>query len=373
MGCRGMRQLKNITIIGLGLIGGSLGLALKKKLPGLVVRGIDHKPESVQTAALLGAVDTASVQMEEAISGAEVIFLATPVSEMSRLVVQMRPYLNAGTIVTDMGSTKAQIVEYMESELPQGVAFLGGHPLAGSEKAGIREAHVELLENAVYVLTPTERTTVETVEAVSGLLEQLGAKIMLLSPAEHDRKVAAISHLPHLLASALVQTVGRLEKAEGGYFPLAAGGFRDTTRIAGSQSRMWRDILLQNRQAVLPLLDEFGQVLAEYQAALSREDGGSLAELLEQAKSWREMVPSGLKGILPQFFELTVTVPDQPGVLAELTVALREKAINISDIEIRPVRDAQEGTLRLAFASKEARDRAVQVLTTKGYPVRQAD
>ncbi len=368
-----MKQPKNITIIGLGLIGGSLGLALKKKIPNLVVRGIDHHPESVRTAVRLGAVDTGSVRLEEGIIGAEVIFIATPVSEMGELVAQLCPYLSAGMIVTDMGSTKAQIVAEMERRLPQGVAFLGGHPLAGSEKAGIKEAHAELLENAVYLLTPTTRTTVETVEAVSGLLEQLGAKIMLLSPVEHDRKVAAISHLPHVLSSALVRTVGRLDEKEGGYFPLAAGGFRDTTRIAGSQSGMWCDILRQNRQAVLPLLGEFRQVLAEYEAAIAAEDGAHLVELLERSRCWREKVPAGLKGILPQFFELTVTVPDQPGVLAELTAALQEKSINISDIEIRPVRDEQAGTLRLAFGSKEARDLAAQVLTAKGYPVGKAD
>ena len=367
------KEIRKVAVVGLGLMGGSLGLAIKKKLPGVQVLGIDLHPESVRLAVGLGAVDAGSVQLGEEVSEAELIFLATPVSEMYALCTRLLPYLSPGMIVTDMGSTKANIVEYLERCLPPGVAFLGGHPMAGSEKAGIREAQAELLENAVYLLTPTPQTAAETVEKVSGFLEYLGAKIRLLSPAEHDRKVAAISHLPHLLASSLVKTVGQLDEQEGGYFPLAAGGFRDTTRIAGSQSMMWRDILLQNRVAVLPLIKEFRLALAEYEDALLEEDEARLEELLEQAKRWRERIPAGLKGILPQYFELTVIVPDQPGVIAELAGVLKEKGINISDLEIRPVRDENGGTIRLAFSNKEARERALQVLAAAGYPARRAD
>ena len=364
--------IKKVVIVGLGLIGGSLGLAMKRKMPDLLVWGIDQRPETAEEAVRLGAVDAAGTlrQLEEALCDAQLVFLAVPVPDMPRLCEQLSPYLSAGMTVTDTGSTKAKLVKYMETHLPDGVSFLGGHPMAGSEKTGIRQAHGELLENAVYLLTPTEKTTMETVQVVGSFLEKLGARIRLLSPAEHDRKVAAISHLPLLLAGALVNTVGKLEEQEGGFFALAAGGFRDTTRIAGSPSGLWRDILLQNKETLLVLLGEFRQVLAEYETALAGNDEVALAEILERSRRWREQVPVGLKGILPQVFELTVTVPDEPGVLAELTGVLKEKRINISDIEIRPVREGIEGTVRLGFESKEACDEAVRVLTGKGYAVR---
>lgn len=364
-----MMKVKRITIIGLGLIGGSLGLALKKKLPELKVCGVDLSAEVVRMAVEIGAIDDGTVQIEQGVAAAEIIFLATPVPEMRQLCAKMVPYLAQGTIVTDMGSTKEKIVELMERSLPVGVTFLGGHPMAGSEKAGIQEAHVDLLENAVYLLTPTTKTPIEVIDMVRSILERLGARIILLSPAEHDRKVAAISHLPHFLASALVDTVGFLEEKEGGFFSLAAGGFRDTTRIAGSQSGMWCDIFLQNKRALLPLLKEFQHILAGYEAALETEDSSLLTEKLEQAKKWRESVPAGLKGILPQIFELTVMVPDQPGVLAELTGLLREEGLNISDIEIQRVREENEGTIRLGFVNKESCERANQVLQSRGYLV----
>lgn len=283
-------SIKKITIIGLGLMGGSLGLALKKKIAEVEVRGVDQCGELVCQAEKRGAVDYGTVNLEEGVTGADLIFLATPVSVMPLLCAEMEPYLKDGAIISDLGSVKEQLVECLEEILPARVFFLGGHPMAGSEKGGITEASADLLENAAYLLTPTARTKVQVIDSLSALLAQLGAKVILLSPLEHDRKVAAVSHLPHVLASALINTVGSLEEEEGGYFLLAAGGFRDTTRIAGSQSEMWSEILLQNKKALLPLLKDLRQVLAEYEVALEKEEQVYLRGLLEKARQRRERV-----------------------------------------------------------------------------------
>lgn len=365
-------EIKNITIVGLGLMGGSLGMALKQKVQGITVQGVDLSHGVLQEAIEMGAIDAGTVDLSEGVTDADLIFLATPVATMPVICQKAVPYLKTGAIVTDLGSTKEKLVGCLEEILSPRAFFLGGHPMAGSEKEGIQGASEYLFENAAYILTPTAKTKGQIIDAVKIILERLGARVIFLSPEEHDRKVAAVSHLPHVLASALVNTVGFLEEKEGGYYTLAAGGFRDTTRIAGSQSEMWCNIFLQNKQTLLPLVKKFREVLHEYELAIETEDDLYLRELLEQARLRREKVPTGLKGILPQIFELTVMVPDQPGVLAELTGIFKEAGLNISDIEIQRIREENEGTIRLGFVNKENRDQATKLLGKNGYIVKES-
>ncbi|HHY06301.1 MAG TPA: prephenate dehydrogenase/arogenate dehydrogenase family protein [Clostridia bacterium] len=281
-------SINKVTIIGLGLMGGSLGMALRKKVPTIEVCGVDRQSEIVRQAEKKGSVDYGTIDLGKGVRGADLIFLATPLAVMPCLCITMQPYLKQGAIITDLGSTKEQLVKCLEEILPEGVFFLGGHPMAGSEKKGIKEARADLLENAVYILTPTTKTKVQVIDTLSTFLYRLGVRIILLSPAEHDRKIAAVSHLPHLLANALLNTVGILEEEEEGYFSLSAGGFRDTTRIADSQSEMWTEILLQNRKALMPVVKRFRSVLAEYEEALRKEDSVCLQELLEKARQRKQ-------------------------------------------------------------------------------------
>lgn len=366
-----MMSIREITIIGLGLIGGSLGMALKKSRPEIRVAGVDLALDTIDEAVCRKAIDWGTVQIGEGVRTADLVILATPVSAMLTTVYKLLPYLKEGAILTDVGSTKTQIVEIMAEILPPAVHFIGGHPMAGSEKGGLAGASELLFENAAYVLTPLPRTDFQAIDGLRDILDSLGAQIIILSPAEHDRKVAAVSHLPHLIASALVNTVGSLEEEEQGYFTLAAGGFRDTTRIAASQSGLWCDILLGNRQALLPLLEEFLGALQEFEKVLLTKDAGRLTALLNTARLWREKVPIGLKGILPQLFELQVNIPDQPGSIASITNLLGGRHINIIDIEIQRVREEDEGTLRLGFSMEEERDHAKRVLEEKGYQVKE--
>lgn len=365
-------SLKKITIIGLGLIGGSMGLALKKRLPHLEICGVDRDGEALEEALRRGAIDQACRDIGEGVREADLVFLAAPMAAMQRITWEMVPSLKQGAIVTDVGSTKANIVAMMEELLPPGVLFLGGHPMAGSEKWGIKGSNELLFENAAYILTPTPRTSIETMDTIRGLVETIGARVIILSPEDHDCKVAAVSHLPHLAASALVNTVGVLEDSDGGYFALAAGGFRDTTRIAASNSEMWCDIMLRNKEALLPLVRNFRFVLREFEEVLEDDDSSGLLNLLIGARQWREQVPTGMKGILPQIYNLTVTAPDRPGVIGELSHLLGLKRVNIIDIEIQRVREEDGGTIRLGFSTEQGRDQALEVLEENGFNVQKS-
>lgn len=357
-----MLELKKITIIGLGVIGGSLGLALKKKFPQICVTGVDLTDKIIGEALIMGAIDQGTTDVTIGVQGADLIFLAAPMPALEGICHRIASYLKDGAIVTDTGSTKVNIVRLMAEVMPSTVSFLGGHPMAGSEKTGLPGATGLLFENAAYLLTPLPNCPKETINIVRDLVGGLGAHTIILTPEEHDRKVAAVSHLPHVVACALAKAIGSLENKEGGYFPLTAGGFRDTTRIAASDSKMWTDILLQNREAILPLIKGYQLCLQEFYDAILSQNPAITEELLNEARESREKVPTGLKSILPELFELTVMVSDQPGAIAAITNLLGEQQINITDIEIMRIREENEGTIRLGFTEKQQRDLAKKLL-----------
>ncbi len=361
--------VKEIAIVGLGVIGGSMGLAVKRFLPGIKVVGTDISPAVIEEALAAGVIDRGSKNLQEAVQEAEVVFLAVPMRAMQQVCREMASSLKTGTIVTDVGSTKAALVKVIREELPSGIKFLGGHPMAGSEQRGLKGAGELLFENAAYILTPVDGNDIAAVQTVRDIVEGIGAQVILMSPQEHDNRVAAVSHLPHVVASAMVSTVGKMEENKGGYFTLAAGGFCDSTRIAASQSEMWCNILLHNEDAILPSLKEFIESLKEYETAIANKDKVSLLKLLEQARVWREAVPTGLKGILPQLYELSVTVPDQPGVIGDISNLLGRNGINIADIEIMRVREEGGGTIRLGFAQGKYRDEAFTLMKDNGFNV----
>jgi len=367
-----LQELKRITIIGLGVIGGSLGLALKKRHPKLQVCGVDVNREIIQEAISRNAIDNGTTDIASGVRDANLIFLAIPMQVMAKTCLAMAPYLSKGAIVTDTGSTKVNMVGVMACTLPPQVRFIGGHPMTGSEKTGLQGASEILFENAAYILTPMPDSDEAAIRLVREVVESIGARTIILTPSDHDRKVAAVSHLPHVAASALVNAIGTLEAREGGYFSLAAGGFRDSTRIAASNSEMWTDILLQNSQALLPLIRSYRECLEDFERALESQNPRALYQLFNDAREQREKVPTGLKGILPQLFELTVMVPDKPGAIGQLAVLLGSEHINISDIEIMRVREQDDGTMRLGFSQETHRDQALKVLLDNNFTVKRS-
>ncbi len=333
------------------------------------VVGTGSRPESLHLALEMGAIHRFTLSLAEGVTGADLVIIATPVSVTISVLRGISTYLSPGAVVTDVGSTKTAIVYQAEKMLAPGISFVGGHPMAGSEQAGVRAADPYLFENAIYLITPTANTHPPAQETVKKLAEGVGAKVVMMEPEWHDLAVAAVSHLPYLLAATLVNTSARLPESKR-ILSLAAGGFRDTTRIASSSPVMWRDIFMTNREQLLAVLQRFRAELDFFESIIEQGHGEAIKDSLERAQKVRSCLPVRTRGYLPCLFEIVLTVPDRPGTIADFTACLATAGINISDIEILRVREGEGGTIMLAFATEEEQERAVQLLMKQGYAVR---
>jgi len=361
---------EKICIAGVGLIGGSMGMAIKYRKLAQHTTGYDIDESTLKKAEEIEAVDAGTRDLAEAVHGADLVILSTPVNSFPEVAGKMAPLLGDGVIVTDTGSTKAHVVRELEDILPDGVNFVGGHPMSGSEKGGIEAADRYLFENAVYVLTPTKKSSSFAVRRVADLAKALGSRVVFLSPDDHDTVVAAVSHLPHLAASGLVLTLMEVGKKYPCAPTLAAGGFRDTTRIAAGNPELWEQICFSNWDKVIEVLRCYRSVLQEMEQYLREGNRRTFTKALAAAKEQRLKIPAKMKGILPAFYEVVVTVPDRPGVIGFLGTVLGNGGVNIIDIEILRVREGEGGTIRLGFQSEEAREKAVQILQDNGILVR---
>ncbi|MCG0278007.1 MAG: prephenate dehydrogenase [Thermanaeromonas sp.] len=364
------RVCTRVCIIGVGLIGGSLGMALLQGGIAREVVGYDRQRETLEKALEVGAISRPASSPQEAVQGAELVILAVPVGVLPLVAGQIAPHLSPQAIVTDTGSTKAQVVRELESIFPPSVTYIGGHPMTGSERSGIGAADRYLLENAVYVLTPTSKTPEEPLNRLKNVLTAVGARVIFLSPEKHDWVVGVVSHLPHILAVSLMRTVAKYSEEHRELLMLAAGGFRDTTRIASGHPVMWRDIYLSNSQALLEILESFEKEIRQLAALIKERDGQGLLEALEDARKWRGQIPVHRKGLLPPLHEIVITVPDKPGVIGFVGQILGQEGINISDIEILRVREGEGGSIRLGFTNASSAGRALNVLLRHGIPAR---
>ena len=270
-----------LSIIGVGLLGGSLGLAAKRRLTDCHITGYGHRPETLELAIKLGAIDQARPSAAEAVAEADMVVLATPVGLFEALLREIAPVLKPGAVVTDVGSTKRSVVLLAEQILPPTAKFVGSHPMAGSEKRGVEFASADLFEGALCLLTPTPTSDEAAVEAVRHLWKSLGMRLMDLSPDEHDRAVAEISHVPHAVAAALVSLP--LESS----LAVAGKGFADATRIAAGDGGLWRDILLDNGDHVRASIDTLIGHLQTLSSLIERKEAEALKRWLDQAAERR--------------------------------------------------------------------------------------
>jgi prephenate dehydrogenase len=280
--------IRQLTIIGLGLIGGSLALALKRAGAVERVTACARRQETLDEALKLGVIDAGSTDLAEAVSGAEVVVVATPVGAMESIFRQLAPHLTADMLLTDVGSTKGSVVAAARQafgELPTG--FVPGHPIAGTEDSGVAAAVADLYQHRRIILTPLETSSHEAVARVRAMWEACGAEVIEMGVAHHDEVLAATSHLPHMLAYALVDTLARMGESEE-IFEFAAGGFRDFTRIASSSPAMWHDICLANRGALLAVLRRFADDLAQLTQAIEQGDSDYLLQTFTRAKGARD-------------------------------------------------------------------------------------
>ncbi len=277
-----MKVFHTVAIVGVGLIGGSIGLGLRAHKLARKVVGIGRRQSSLRIARQMGAVDTTTINLSRGVSDAELVFVCTPVGQIPEHVRQVAEHCPPGVLITDVGSTKQVIVESVDGKLPRQCRFLGGHPIAGGERSGPAHARVDLFDGRVTVLTPTKNTLAEDFDTISQLWSQLGAVVVRMSPEEHDRALAMTSHLPHVVASALA---GLLPEE---LFRFVGSGFLDSTRIAAGSPELWRDILLQNRRNVEHWLRVFQAKLQQFSQALAHADGETLEFLLEEGKRHRD-------------------------------------------------------------------------------------
>jgi prephenate dehydrogenase len=276
-------KLKKLVIFGVGLIGGSVALALKKAKNPVTIVGIGRSDESLQTALDLGVIDAATSDVATAVKDADIVLIAAPVAQTPAILNAIKPHLAASTVITDAGSTKGDVLQCAKDILGQQFKqFVGGHPIAGAEKSGVTAAMADLYSNKNVVLTPTAETEPQAIARVKTLWQDCGANVSEMTAATHDGIFAAVSHLPHLLAFALVDDIASRTNAEQ-LFGFAASGFRDFTRIAGSHPEMWRDISLANRTALLSELEAYQQELGRLQQLLKSEDGAGLQALFKRA------------------------------------------------------------------------------------------
>ncbi|MCB0178252.1 MAG: prephenate dehydrogenase/arogenate dehydrogenase family protein [Anaerolineae bacterium] len=275
-----------MAIVGLGLMGGSLGLALKRDTICRQVVGLVRREDAVESALAAGIVDIATTDPAAALRQADIVFFATPVRTMLTQIKTFTPFYKPDAIITDMGSTKQDVVQVMNS-LPLGLQPVGSHPMCGKEKSGMDVAEANLFENAPWIITPLDRTTPETIHTIQFLAEAIGSRVQILPADRHDQLVATISHLPHILAVTLVATALRVAEQDNTVWDVAATGFKDTSRVAAGSVDMWLDILLTNQTAVSQVLNIAQQQLSQIKAAISQGDEAVLRSILEAAAEQR--------------------------------------------------------------------------------------
>ncbi len=358
---------RKICIIGMGLIGGSIALAIKKE-HSVHITGIDIDSNQLKLAQSLGVIDEPAEELAAGVEDADLIIIAVPVTKTECIIEELEAVpLKSGAIVTDVGSTKDRIFHKAKQLYKKNVTFIGGHPMAGSHKSGVQAAKSHLFENAFYILTPCENTNTNKIIQLQNWLKGTKARFIELTPKQHDKFAGLISHFPHIIAAGLVHQVKNTENEDELVSRLAAGGFRDITRIASASPVMWRDILLHNKDTILSLLHNWKEEMNNVEQMLKEEDPTEILNYFSAAKTFRDGLPTKEKGALPAFYDLFVDVPDHPGVISDVTGILGEADISITNIRIIETREDIMGVLQLSFRTEYDREEGRQHLENALY------
>ena len=355
-----------MAFIGLGLIGGSLARGIKRARPDIRIMAYMRTRAKLEQAQKDGIVDVILEGIGEELRECDLIFLCTPVEYNARYLSAIRPFLKPGALITDVGSTKTDIHEEIRR---QGLehCFVGGHPMTGSEKTGYENSTDHLLENAYYIVTPPEGQSgesaqyTENVRRILAVAQAVDAIPLVLDYREHDRVTAAVSHLPHLVASSLVNLVKDNDSAAGTMRRIAAGGFKDITRIASSSPEMWEQICMTNAAPIGDMLEQYIYSLQEILAPIRGHKGRDIYRLFDQSRSYRNSISDRAKGPIEPSYEFSVDVADEVGSISTIAVILAAKGISIKNIGINNNRERGEGALKIAFynetSMKEAWER----------------
>lgn len=354
--------------IGLGLIGGSIAKALRRHLPDTKLIAYDINSASLKLAKKEQIIDQICPAIDESFGNCDYLFLCAPVSHNAENLITLKRFLSPGTILTDVGSVKTGIHKQIE-ELHLQSQFIGGHPMAGSERFGYQNAKASLLENAYYILTPSDEVPKEKIDHYRTLVETIGAIPLVLSYKEHDYVTAAISHLPHVIAASLVNVVKNSDSEDGTMKRIAAGGFKDITRIASSSPEMWQQICLTNADNISKLLRTYIQYLSEIADDIDNHKQDTLYRFFDTARNYRESFISSPNGPIKAEYVFTVDIADKPGAIAAIASLLAMHDVSIKNIGINHNRELAEGALRIEFYEQNTLARAVEVMTQHGYKI----
>lgn len=354
---------QKVLIAGLGLIGGSLAKAIKDS-NNYTVYGFDVQVDTLKTAINEQVIHQSFTQFKDAAKDADIIILATPITETIALLTELDTMsFDHEVIVTDVSSVKGSVLQAANRLVNENIIFIGGHPMAGSHKSGIHAAKAHLFENAIYILTPTTTCADEKLVTLKAALQHTGANFLILQPDEHDEMTSVISHFPHLIASSLVHQAKKWEQVHH-YLPeLAAGGFRDITRIASSNPKMWQDIFTHNGDKMSKLLQDWINEMVTLKEYLDKNNQVQIMEYLEQAKNYRDgLGEKTTRGALPSFHDVYVDIKDTPGAIASVVQLLATNEISIRNIRILEIRDNVTGALRLSVTTREDQLNALDLL-----------
>lgn len=354
--------------IGLGLIGGSIAKAIRRRLPDTRMLAYDINTASLDLAKEEKVIDRICPSVDDAFRDCDYIFLCAPVSHNAENLLTLKNVLSPDTILTDVGSVKTGIHKQIE-ELQLQSQFIGGHPMAGSERFGYQNAKASLLENAYYILTPSEEVPEEKIKDYRKLVETIGAIPLILSYEEHDYVTAAISHLPHVIAASLVNLVKNSDSEEGVMKMIAAGGFKDITRIASSSPEMWQQICLTNAENIAKLLRTYIQSLEVIADNIDEHKKDNLYRFFDTARNYRESFISAPSGPIKAEYVFTVDIADKPGAIAAIASLLAMHDVSIKNIGINHNRELAEGALRIEFYDQTTLKKAVDVMTGHGYKI----
>jgi prephenate dehydrogenase len=352
-----------VAVLGVGLIGGSIGLAARKRL-GATVAGWDPDAELLRRATEVGAIDEAADSVAAAVGGADAIFCAAPVAALPDLAAEALAASGDDAFVTDVGSVKREVIGRLGEE-PR---FIGGHPLAGAETAGVENARADLFDGARWYLTPTERTEGMLYDRAQRVVTELGARPQAIDAETHDRLMATVSHLPHVLANVLAARAADSLADESERLPEVGPSFRDATRVAGANPAIWGDILSGNRDAVAAEIDAVVDDLQAAAELLRSGDRHAVSEWHGRAGEHRRRLLEAELGGGP-LRELRVLVPNKPGIVAELALALGRAGVNIEDMGLYPAADMSSGAISLFIAGDEEAERAMKLVQELGHDV----
>lgn len=357
-----------IGFIGLGLIGGSIAKAVRQYYPDWEIIAYDKSRETLALAVQEGTIHTACSSIDDNFRGCSYIFLCAPVTYNTAYLSQLKNLISSACILTDVGSVKTSIHEEV-SRIGLEENFIGGHPMAGSEKSGFSNAKAHLIENAYYILTPSAGVPEEKVATYRAFVESLKALPVILDYREHDSITGTISHLPHIIASTLVNFVHDTDTKDGLMKSLAAGGFKDITRIASSSPVMWQQICLKNRDNISRILGNYIQALEQAKDLVDHSDEEALYSMFENSRDYRDSMPNSSAGPIKKQFAVYCDIIDEAGGIATIATILASNLINIKNIGIIHNREFEEGVLRIEFYDGDSSAKAADLLKKYRYVI----